>query len=184
MSVNNDIYDSESDSFRTQEEFRKMHMISLIKTIKILCFQILFTFSVITMFTFNKFTQSFLQNHIVNLLTLGCIGSVCTILYMSYFNKMTIRYLTIFTIFETMTLCAAISIYDSQIVRLAMISTLGITTGLAIYTLLTSNNNTTRGIGSYLYAGLICLLAMGSVNLFVQSDTVHLIELFFGTIIF
>jgi FtsH-binding integral membrane protein len=114
---------------------------------------------------------------------IGMIGTLSTILYMFYFaSKKTGIQLAIFTVFETLSLCAISVLYGYDITLISMLVTIGLTAGLGVYALTTKiNYNKWFGLFS---SGLTCVLMIGLINMFIGSPMLYAAKLYLGTVVF
>ena len=152
------------------------------KTFTCVFLQFLFTFSCIALCVFNQTLYMFVLRNVMRFILIGIIGTLATIYYMIYAQKKTGIQLAIFTIFETLSVCAVSVLYGPNTILMAMLVTIGLTAGLGVYALTTNNDHI---IWFDLFSsGLSCLLVIGLMNLFINSPILHMIELYTGTIIF
>jgi FtsH-binding integral membrane protein len=160
-------------------KYKKSRMIE--KTVRLLFFQFLFTFGCV-LFTLIPIVHAIIIRNIALLLTIGSIGSFLYILYISSATEKTEQQVAVFTMFETMVICAASSMYGYDVVIMATLITIGITCALGIYALTATTDHT--GWYGILYSSLTCLLAFGIMNLFFGIEFIRLIELYLGTLVF
>jgi FtsH-binding integral membrane protein len=171
-----------SETFKTDQEKRIEYAIHVVKTVQLLLFQFLFTFGISTIVAFSQLAYIFTHLYYVELVSIGGLGGLITIIYICMSSKKTEQQLIIFTIFETMVICAASSMYGQNVVLMSILSMIGIMCGLGTYALTTSTNHT--GLQSILFSSLSCLLMMSFVNIFLGSQIVRIFELYVGTLIF
>lgn len=103
-------------------------------------------------------------------------------LYITLSARKTETQFAIFTVLETMVVCAASAMYGTDVVVMAMLSTFGICAGLGVYAMTTSNNH--LSLFPILSSGLTCLVFMVIVNIFIGAEILHTVELYMGTVIF
>lgn len=166
----------------TDEDMRKARAIHVLKTVQLLLLQFLFTFGLTTIMVFNQSAYLFTVKHALELVSVGGLGGLLTVIYIGMSTKKTETQLAVFTVFETMLVCAASSMYGLETVMMAMLAMIGIMCGLGSYALTTSTNYT--GLASLLFSGLSGLLMMAIVNIFLGSQIVRMFELCCGTLLF
>lgn len=178
--MSNNYYDSQN--FGTAQEFRVAKAIHITRTVQTLFFQFLFTFGCVTLCTFNTAAYLFVMSNLMPLIMVGGLGGLVMVIYMSCAARKTETQLAIFTVCETMVVCAGSALYGEDVVMMAMLATVGITAALGVYALTTENDHS--GLIGPLTSGLTCLLIMGLCNIFFRIPFVHTIELYGGTLIF
>jgi len=171
-----------SENFGTDEDMRKTRAIHIFKTVQLLLLQFLFTFSLTIIVAFNQSAYLFTVRNALELISIGGLGGLFTVIYISTAEKKTETQLAIFTVFETMLVCAASSMYGTETVMMAMLAMIGIMCGLGMYAFTTSTNHT--GLMSLLFSGLSGLLMMSIINIFLGSQIVRMFELYCGTLLF
>lgn len=91
--------------------------------------------------------------------------------------------LSTFTLMEAFTLGVVVAFYDNSIVLQALIITLGVFTGLTLFTF--QSKYDFDGMGPFLFGGLIALLATSMVGIFIPfSRTMDLIMAIGGCLLF
>ncbi|KAH9942403.1 UPF0005-domain-containing protein [Epithele typhae] len=91
--------------------------------------------------------------------------------------------LSTFTLLEAFTLGIMTAFFDSEIVLLALLITVGIFLGLTLFTL--QSKYDFSGMGAWLFAGLIALMMTGIVGMFVPlGNTMNLIYAAGGCLLF
>jgi len=171
-----------SKDFVTDNEFRMMKAEYFTKTIMTLFFQFLFTFSSVVFVTFNNTVYNFMMANYSILLMVGFLGGLTMIIYIAFSNPKTEVQLAIFTVFETMVVCSGTLMYSEEVIMMAMLATIGITCLLGVYALSTSRNYT--GMAEMLYTALTCLVVMSICNVFIRFEFIHMLGLYFGTLVF
>ena len=181
-----DVYSRKT--FGTEIDFRITNMEHILKTITLIFYQIFFTFGCVTIVTYSSVIMTLIQTHLTWLMLISLFGSFSIIIYMVFFaNYQTQEQLAVFTLFETILVCCITTFYGQDIVTLAMLCTFGIASGLGVYAFTTKNDHT--GLYDVLHAGLCCLILMSLLNFFVREhhnsgNTLHMIEMYIGTIFF
>ncbi len=166
----------------SQYEKRIIYTDYLEKTIKLICYQLLFTFASALFIVLCEPVCIFFQSFSFPIMIIGIIGSFIVIIYMDFADEMTINQLRIFTIFETLIINTFCSIYGHDIVIDSVFVTLGLSCCLCIYGFLTKYEfSHTKSI---LSAWLICFLSIGTCNLFFAISLLHTINLSLGIILF
>lgn len=169
--------------FGSVHEFRSVHAQHVFNTMRLLFLQFLFTFGSVSFVAFNDAAYLYTVNNAASLISMGGLGGLFTVIYMCFMSKRkTELQLAIFTVFETMLICAATTMYGRETVLMAMLAMIGIVAGLGTYAITTSNDHT--GLIGPLFSGLTCILMMGFVNFFLRSEIVRMFELFVGTLLF
>jgi protein lifeguard len=167
-------------NWRTADRDRTIYVT---KTIHTLFLQFVFTFGCVLSVTQYPALRDIIINNSTALLWGGCIGGMCTILYMVFAVHYTAELLAVFTIFETAIICCATSFYDTDVVVMAILATAGIVGGLGAYAMTTKYNH--HNLIQFLVPGLSCLLFMGLINIvFFRYHFLHTLELYSGTLLF
>lgn len=172
----------DSENFGNDSDMRKVRAVHVFKTVQLLLLQFLFTFGLTTIIAFNQSAYLYTVKHALELVSIGGLGGVLTVIYIGTATKKTEVQLAIFTVFETMLVCAASSMYGLETVMMAMLAMIGIMCGLGTYALTTSTDHT--GLSSLFFSGLSGLLMMSIVNIFLGSQIVRMFELYCGTLLF
>lgn len=152
------------------------------KVIQTLFFQFLFTFSCVTIVAFSTYVRMFCILNALPIFGLSFIGGFITVLCMFMSSVKTNLQLSIFTIFETMLVCVGSCIYSTEVVLTSVIVTMCVTFGLGMYALSTNYNH--MNPESLLSCGLSFLLFVLCWNLFLGNSLLHIIGIFFGTLLF
>jgi len=172
-----------SKSFDMDQGVSQVYATHLVKTLQILFFQFLFTFGSVCLVAFNETVRTFVMNALLQMITIGGLGGLFTILYMQFIaDRKTLTQLAIFTIFESIIVCTVPCMYGQEVVLMAMLGMIGIVCGLGMYAMTTSNDHT--GLGGILLSGLTCLLMMSIFNMFLGSEIVRIFELYVGILVF
>ncbi|KAH8119028.1 UPF0005-domain-containing protein [Phellopilus nigrolimitatus] len=91
--------------------------------------------------------------------------------------------LSIFTLFEAFTLGVVMAFYDNDVILQALIITLGVFTGLTLFTF--QSKYDFSGLGPWLFGALLALLMTGLVGIFIPfGKTMDLIYAIGGCLIF
>jgi FtsH-binding integral membrane protein len=146
------------------QELRFVRALHVTKTVQALFCQFLFTFSCVLFVTFNRAAYMFVFDKILQFIICGGFGGLMTIIYMCAAERKTEAQLAVFTLFETMVVCAGSVLYGEDVVVMAILVTVGVTSALGIYAL-TSNTDYSSWVGP-LSSALMCLLIMSYINLF------------------
>lgn len=171
-----------SETFGTQEEFRFQQAKYVTRTITTLLCQFMFTFGAVCLVTFNNFAYHFVRSNIMSLIYVGGFGGIAMALYITLSARKTERQLAIFTVLETMVVCAASAMYGTDVMVMAMLSTFVICAGLGVYAMTTSNNH--LSLFPILSSGLTCFVFISIVNIFIGAEILHTINLYIGTVLF
>jgi FtsH-binding integral membrane protein len=151
-------------------------------TFKTLMYQFAFTFGCVLLMVLSESINIFVRSNALFLVTIGsiCVLSICII--MIFFNQINKFNLCIFTFYEIMTICGFVSMFEKDIIVLALLLTIGICFALGIYALTTKYNHT--NLIGMLFAGLSCLSIISFTNLFLGLEWLHIFELYAGILLF
>ena len=178
-----DIYNYNSRSYGTNQEFQIVYFTYISRTFKTLFFQFLFTIGSLLLVRFNNQVSSFVINNVIPLFGIGSIGSIATIFYMTMItSRKTEIQLAIFTLCETIILCAISINYGKDVVMMALTVTIGMSSAIGTYALLTNINHSY--LARSLYSVLTCLLTISIFNIFAGLHILYIIELYIGTLLF
>lgn len=180
--MTNNKFTYDNDNYKTIEETRFIQTTFVIRTLTTLFWQFFFTFGMIAFTIYNETLKFFVNTYVSNIFMIGLIGSFIMMVYINCSSIKTKLQLSLFTVFQTMSLCAITTLYNSDIIMMAMVSTFGLAMGVGIYALTTKHNYTY--LMSSLTSGLICLLVMGISNIWIQSKFIDSVEPYIGTILF
>jgi FtsH-binding integral membrane protein len=171
-----------SSTFGTIGEMRDAMTNHIFKTVSTLAWQFFFTFGCILLTTFVPIIHDFVLAHLIHVLCIGIAGSLLMVLIISLSENKTGAQLAAFTVFETMSICASSLFYGETTIVLGLLSTVGLTSGLACYSL-TTRNDFTR-MGPALNSAVASLLTMCIMNLFLRMPVLHLVGLYFAVMVF
>ena len=172
----------DSNTYDTIENLRFIQTTFVIRTITTLFWQFLFTFGMVTLTVYNQTLNTFITLYMNKLLLLGFIGSFGTLVYIINSSPKTILQLSLFTIFETMLLCAFSALQEPETIIVSTVVTFGLTIGLGIYALTTKHNYT--NLISFLSSILLCLFVMSMSNIWLKNEFLDNMEPYIGTILF
>jgi len=174
----NDQFDFDDQSIR-KAFIRKVYMILMV--------QLLITFGVICLFVFHKPTSDWAYRHpelfwiafivmLVTLISMACCTNVRRKAPMNFI------FLFLFTLAESFLLGIISSVYETDVVLMAVGLTAGVCLALTIFAFQTKWDFTV--LGGALFAAGFVLLIFGIVAIFVQTKTMTLLYASIGVIIF
>ena len=151
-------------------------------TVKTLMYQFAFTFGCVLLMVLSESINESFRSNASFLVTIGSTCALGTCIIMTFSNQMNEICLGVFTFYETMTICGFVSMFEKNIVCVALLLTIGICSALGTYALTTKYNHT-KLMGP-LFAGLSCLLIISFTNLFLGLEWLHIFELYAGILLF
>lgn len=161
---------------------RRNYADHLDKTLKLICYQLLFTFAFTIIVTLCDPVKLLFRVFILPILSFGITGSIVTLIYMNYVDEMTKNQLALFTFFEAVVITTFCQLFEYETIIVAMLITLGLSGCLGLYGFMTKHNYSSYG--RMLFCCLLSLLVISIGNLFLRNSCLGIIELFLGTILF
>ena len=169
--------------YNSYEEYRYEYAEHIVKTMKLLFFQFVFTFGSVFLVTLLNPIHLFFEKHLNEMIIIPGILTLLVFIHITLISqKMTIEHLCLLTVCQTISICGVTTFYGPDIVIMAMLFTGGISAALAMYALLTKNNYS--NCMGFLLSILSCLIFMGTLNLFIRSSMLHNLVLYVGTLLF
>jgi FtsH-binding integral membrane protein len=154
----------------------------IVRTVQTLFCQLVFTFVCISMVAMSKLVREFVITNSKQMITIGALGSLATIVWISASSYKSRAQLSLFTIFETITICTLCAHYSQNVLLTALLVTFGIVLSLIVYAVTTRNNYTIYA--GTLYSSVACLIVTTICNIFLGSTLVETIILYIGTLLF
>lgn len=153
------------------------------RTVKLLLEQFLITFGSVLLVMFSQTLFDIVLFNIGMFVLLSLAGTVCTLFYMS-FNPKTETQVYVFTMFQTLGICALVVVNGRDVILFSLLIILGVILGLLI--LLKNNmfdfdSSTTSDTLMFF---LMLTLLMGFSNIFLNIELLRTVELYFGTVLF
>lgn len=168
----------ESTTFGTDIEFRIIYTSYIMKTIRLLFLQFLFTLFSMMIVVFSQTVAFHLIQNIYFYMLTGIFGGMSTILHMMNSTELSELQIGIFTLFQTMIVCGISAIYTNQIFLITFYAFAGIAIGILICGY--SPHIKYTEYSSFLYSAMSTLFTIGILNIFYNSNELYLIELHLG----
>jgi len=177
--------DPEAKGFEFTDESVRKGFIK--KVYSILTVQLAITLAIITLFVFHKPTNLWIKQHhelfwvafgvtLVTMIAMACCESV------RRSSPMNFIFLSIFTLAESFLLGTLSSVYDPDIVMMAVGITAAVSLGLTLFAFQTKWDFTV--MGGVLFVAAIILMVFGIIAIFVPGKTIKLIYASIGALLF